>query len=88
MGQNSSALLGRNSLSQPFRHIATKLYLDAHPGAYGVVRLLHGHKSVDTTTRFYCGEETAAAIQHYDAHILNVRGRAPAGASASTRSRR
>ena len=36
-----------------FRHIAAKLYLEAHPGAYGVVRLLHGHKSVDTTTRFY-----------------------------------
>ncbi len=71
-----------------FRHIAAKLYLDAYPGAYGVVRLLHGHKSVDTTTRFYCGEETAAAIQHYDAHILDVRRRATAGASASTRSRR
>ena len=62
-----------------FRHIAAKLYLEAHPGAYGVVRLLHGHKSVDTTTRFYCGTETAAALQHYDDHILQLRG-APAPA--------
>src|SRR4051794_17348511 len=67
-----------------FRHIAAKLYLEAHPGAYGVVRLLHGHKSVDTTTRFYCGTETAAALQHYDDHILQLRG-APAPAAARRR---
>jgi integrase len=67
-----------------FRHIAAKLYLDAHPGAYGVVRLLHGHKSVDTTTRFYCGMETAAAMQHYDDHILQLRG-APAPIAARRR---
>ena len=34
-----------------FRHFAAKVMLTAEPGAYGVVRLLHGHKSVDTTTR-------------------------------------
>ena len=55
-----------------FRHIAAKLYLKAHPGAYGVIRLLHGHKSVDTTTRFYCGHETDDAFDRYDAHILGL----------------
>ena len=35
-----------------FRHLAAKLYLEANPGAYGVIRLLHGHKSVETTTDF------------------------------------
>lgn len=61
-----------------FRHLVAKLYLEANPGAYGVVRLLLGHKSVDTTTRFYCGTETAAAAQnHYD-HMLVRRGPAAA----------
>lgn len=56
-----------------FRHIAAKLYLDAHPGAYGVVRLVNGHKSVDTTTRYYCGMETQSAMRHFDDHILKLR---------------
>jgi integrase len=56
-----------------FRHIAAKLYLKAHPGAYGVVRLLLGHKSVNTTTKYYCGTETAAALRHFDDFILSLR---------------
>lgn len=56
-----------------FRHIAAKLFLDANPGAYGVVRLLHGHKSVDTTTRFYCGAETDAAFRQYDQQVIAPR---------------
>jgi site-specific recombinase XerD len=56
-----------------FRHIAAKLYLDANPGAYGVVRLLLGHKSIETTIKFYCGTETAAAYRHFDAHVLKLR---------------
>lgn len=60
-----------------FRHIAAKLYLDANPGAYGVIRLVHGHSSVDTTTRNYCGTETAAAMRHFDEHILRLRRQAP-----------
>ena len=56
-----------------FRHIAAKLYLEAHPGAYGVIRLLHGHKSVETTTEFYCGTESTAAVQYFDAHVLHLR---------------
>ena len=56
-----------------FRHIAAKLLLDAKPGAYGVVRLLHGHKSVDTTTRFYCGAETDAAFRQYDQQVIAPR---------------
>lgn len=61
-----------------FRHIAAKLYLDAHPGAYGVIRLVNGHTSVDTTTRYYCGMETQSAMRHFDEHILKLRGELPA----------
>jgi integrase len=60
-----------------FRHFAAKMYLEDHPGAYGVIRLIHGHTSVDTTTRAYCGTETAAAMQHFDDHVLRLRRQAP-----------
>lgn len=56
-----------------FRHIGAKLYLDAHPGAYEVVRRVLGHRSMDTTTRHYAGMETAAAARHYDQTILGLR---------------
>ena len=45
----------------------------AIPGGYGVIQLLNGHKSIDTTTSFYCGAETGSAIRHYDQHILKLR---------------
>jgi integrase len=56
-----------------FRHFAGKLFLAENPGGIGVVRLLHGHKSIETTTRYYVGLESQAAFKHYDAHVLNVR---------------
>ena len=56
-----------------FRHIGAKLYLDANPGAYEVVRRVLGHRSIDTTTSFYTGLETAAAVRHFDKAILNLR---------------
>lgn len=60
-----------------FRHFGAKSYLEAHPGAYGVIRLVLGHLSVDTTTRAYCGTETAAAMRHFDEHVLRLRAQAP-----------
>jgi site-specific recombinase XerD len=56
-----------------FRHIAAKLFLDANPGAYEVVRRVLGHRSIDTTTGFYTGLETAAAVRHFDKTILHLR---------------
>ena len=56
-----------------FRHIAAKLYLDRNPGGYEVVRRLLGHKSMDSTVRFYAGLETAAAGKHFDETILKLR---------------
>lgn len=61
-----------------FRHLAAMSYLDANPGAYGVVRLLLGHKSVETTTRSYCGTETKAAFRLYDRHLEDKRNSRPA----------
>jgi len=59
-----------------FRHIAAKLYLDRHPGGYEVVRRLLGHKTMDSTVRFYAGLETAAAGKHFDETILKLRDKA------------
>ena len=56
-----------------FRHISAKLYLDAEPGAYEVVRRVLAHRSIDTTTAFYTGMETSAAVRHFDQTILDLR---------------
>jgi integrase len=60
-----------------FRHLSAKLFLDAHPGQYGVIRLLHGHKSVETTTRFYCQIEATNAVKIYDHHVMRLRVQSP-----------
>jgi integrase len=56
-----------------FRHIGAKTYLDAHPGQHEVARRVLGHRSIETTTAFYTGCETAAAVRHYDETILKLR---------------
>jgi integrase len=72
-----------------FRHFAAKLYLEDHPGAYGLIRLVHGHASAETTSRYYCGTETAAAMRHFDEHVLRLRAQLlPAGVRRSSRRRR
>lgn len=55
-----------------FRHMAAKLYLDRMPGGYEVVRRLLGHRSSETTTRFYAGMESKSASRHYDDVILQL----------------
>lgn len=56
-----------------FRHIGAKLYLDQNPGGYEVVRRLLGHRSSETTIRFYAGMEGKSASRHYDDVILQLR---------------
>jgi integrase len=63
-----------------FRHIGSKLFLDANPGGYEVIRRVLGHKKISTTMRFYTGFEGKAAARHFDQVIL---GRLQAGATAT-----
>ena len=56
-----------------FRHISAKLYLDRVPGGYEVVRRLLGHRTSETTIRFYAGMESKSASRHYDDVILQLR---------------
>ncbi len=62
-----------------FRHIAAMFFLRANPGQYGVVQLLLGHKSIETTMAFYCGLEGSAAVRQYDEHVLLRRSRLNSG---------
>jgi Phage integrase family len=58
--------LGVRISPHQFRHIAGYLYLKACPGDYETVRVLLGHKSLQTTIQFYAGMEIAAAAKRYD----------------------
>jgi integrase len=89
------ALTGLTVTPHQFRHVGAKLFLDANPGGYEVVRRVLGHRKSDTTTAFYTGLESAAAVRHFDAEILRLRSLAgpaehPAAkrGSASTRASR
>jgi len=49
-----------------FRHLAGFLILSRNPGEFETVRLLLGHRSLETTIATYCGMEQAAAFRRYD----------------------
>jgi integrase len=56
-----------------FRHLGANLYLERHPGSYGVLQRMFGHRSAATTYRAYCGLETKATARRFDAEILALR---------------
>ena len=58
-----------------FRHIMAYAYLNENPGAYQVLRLIFGHKSVDTTVTSYSGAETKSAQAHFDKVVHDLRTR-------------
>lgn len=58
-----------------FRHASGKIFLDARPGQYEVVRRVLGHRSIATTTSIYTGAETRAAGQHFAAVIAERRAK-------------
>jgi integrase len=57
-----------------FRHLAAKIILKRHPGAYGLVQRVLCHKSIQTTMNFYTGNETTAAFTHYHELVMHLRG--------------
>jgi integrase len=46
-----------------FRHIAAKMWLDAHPGHYEALRRLLGHKALSQTINAYAGFEAGTATR-------------------------
>ena len=57
-----------------FRHAMAYVYLNANPGGYQVMRLMLGHKSLNTTVSSYSGAETKSAQAHFDKLIRDLRG--------------
>jgi integrase len=56
-----------------FRHAGGKLFLDARPGQYEVMRRVLGHRSIATTTSLYAGAETRSAGSHFASVIAERR---------------
>jgi len=56
-----------------FRHIAALIFLSKYPGHYEEVRRLLGHKSIETTIRFYAGLETTTAVNRFNEIIDSYR---------------
>ena len=86
--------LGLRFTPHQFRHLVGFAHLRRMPGQYETVRVLLGHRSIDTTLRHYAGLEGAAAARHYDETLraaASLGGQTrhdPSGVKAGTRSRR
>ena len=48
-----------------FRHAAAAIYLKHRPGDYETVRRTLAHRSIETTTKFYCGLQTMQATEQF-----------------------
>ena len=65
--------LGVKLTPHQFRHLAAKIMLDEHPGAYELVRQLLGHKNSKTTTNFYAGIDTRRAGRAHADLVMKLR---------------
>ena len=64
--------LGCQLSPHQFRHLCGYLYLQRHPHGHEVVRAMLGHRSIETTIKFYAGLEGIAAARHYDAMLQEL----------------
>jgi integrase len=56
-----------------FRSLAGKLHLDRNPGDLETVRRVLGHRSSDTTARYYVDQRTSQAFKSFDETITALR---------------
>ncbi len=54
------------------RHRSAVAYLKAHPGEFGIVAELLGHKTDKTARKSYTGPERDAAFDRFDESVLNA----------------
>lgn len=57
------------------RHLTSLMFLDQVPGGHHVLRLVLGHKSIETLHRAYTGAEAKSAHAHFDGVIRGLRVR-------------
>ena len=69
--------LGVKLTPHQFRHLAAKIILDEHPGAYELLRQLLGHKNSKTTTNFYAGIDTRRAGRAHADLVMKLRESGP-----------
>lgn len=65
--------LGVRISPHQFRHVTGYLYLKQRPADYETVRVLLGHKALQTTIQFYAGMEISAAAARFDEVVLSSR---------------
>jgi integrase len=71
---------GLRITAHQFRHAAAALILEKHPGNYELVRLILGHRNVQTTIKCYIGLKEVQATRIYGNLIrdrLNINMEAP-----------
>lgn len=73
LGQTVFRYSGLRFNTHLFRHAGGKIFLDARPGHYEVVRRVLGHRSIATTTGIYTGAETRTAGLHFASVIAERR---------------
>jgi integrase len=56
-----------------FRHLAARRFLAVHQGHHEEVRQFLCHKSIETTTKTYCGSDTTSALGRLDEVIADRR---------------
>ena len=78
IGNATARALGVRLSPHQFRHACGAIFLGSDPGGHETVRNLLGHRSIETTIRYYAGMETAAALRRYDQVILGLRQDPPA----------
>jgi len=66
ISQTIHKIIGLRMHTHLFRHLAGFLILSRNPGEFETVRLLLGHRSIETTIAFYCGMQQATAFRRYD----------------------
>ncbi len=56
-----------------FRHIAAKIFLEAHPGQYEIVKRLLGHTALSQTLNAYAGFEAGSSVRLFAAVVEKAR---------------
>jgi len=74
MMRTTERFIGHKINPHLFRHLMGMLYLIERPGQVDVVRRVLGHKNHSTTTNFYLGLESDAAIELFDKVIDEMSG--------------
>jgi integrase len=54
-----------------FRHAAGALLLQRHPGNYELARQLLGHRSIQTTTKFYIALQSITASEIFNEIVMD-----------------